>query len=263
MPLPTSGETLMLPLLGGLLSGGIGAISSMFNTNQNNANSLQMQQQAEQFNQAQTLQQENFQKDMSSTAYQRASKDMTAAGLNPASMFGSGSAASSPAGGSSTIQPAVKTSAAGGIGDALKSIVPTAVQLKTADATIDNLVQQNANLKTEQINKSVDTGLKAQQAGLAESSTRRNLAETSNIRASLPTIADTATSARNRLAIDPDVRKMADQIGYYGNVASKAVAPVANLVSSARGIKSLAPQRSTTETTRDDGSSSFSERYQY
>lgn len=46
----------------------------------------------------------NFQQNMSNTAYQRATTDMKAAGLNPALMYGSGSAASTPSGGSMSPQ---------------------------------------------------------------------------------------------------------------------------------------------------------------
>lgn len=53
-----------------------------------------------QFNSAEAQRNRDWQTDMSNTAYQRAVADMKAAGLNPAMMFGSASAASTPSGSS-------------------------------------------------------------------------------------------------------------------------------------------------------------------
>lgn len=229
----------MFPLLGGLISGGIGAISSMFNTSQNNANAQQMQQQAEAFNQQQTQQQEAFQTQMSNTAYQRASADMKAAGLNPMMMANGSMNASTPSGGSSTIQPAQKTSAAGGIGSALQSVVPTAVALKTADATIDNLVQTNANLKTENLVKQEEIVQKQAGERLTGEQAALTSSERKNVEARLPLIADESQSAKSRLALDPSVRKYADQGAFLGGKASDTIAPISNLVSSARGMHNM------------------------
>ena len=223
----------MFPLLGGLISGGIGAISSMMNTSANNANQQQMQQEAEQFNQSQTLQQENFQTQMSNTAYQRASADMTAAGLNPASMFGSGSAASTPSGGASTIQPAQKTSAAGGVGSALQSVVPTAVALKTADATIDNLVDQNAKIKAETLTEGARPMLVSAETAKTMSSDRLIGAEKKNVEANLPIILDSATSAKNRSDMNPTARRALDVTRFSGDAIDRGIAPITNLANSA------------------------------
>lgn len=55
-----------------------------------------------QFNAEQAQISRDWQERMSSTAYQRAVADMRKAGLNPALMFGSGSAASTPSGSSAS-----------------------------------------------------------------------------------------------------------------------------------------------------------------
>ena len=146
-------------LLGGLASG----IMGMFGQNKTN----EMQQQM-------MSQQQDFQERMSSTAYQRSSADMTAAGLNPMMMFSSGSAASTPAGASPS--PSVKS---GFDSDALQKAVSTSTQIRVAAATIDNLVEQNAKIKAEVLTEKQrpllvanEAGLKANQQGLVRADTR-------------------------------------------------------------------------------------------
>ena len=64
------------------------------------------QNQANKSNERSAQRQMDFQKQMSNTAYQRAVTDMKSAGLNPALMYGSGSAAQTPGGSSSNSQSA-------------------------------------------------------------------------------------------------------------------------------------------------------------
>lgn len=85
----------MWNFLGGLVSGGASLIGGI-NANQQNAQNTQ---QNNMWNYMMNLQNQQFQQQMSSTAYQRAVADMKAAGLNPAMMYGgSGGPASSPIG---------------------------------------------------------------------------------------------------------------------------------------------------------------------
>lgn len=260
----------MWPVIGGLLSGGASLLGGLFNTSANNQNAQEMQQQAEAFNAQQVQQQENFQQTMSSTAYQRASQDMQAAGLNPAMMFGSGSAASTPGGSSTSIQPAQKTSAAGAIGDSVSKAISSAVALKTADATIDNLVADNAKIKADILNRDADTALKmstdkrtAAEIGRVNADTALTQSKKAITDAELPVIVNQALTAKNEGSMDPSARRTLDVLGYGGRKSSDILDPVGNVVSSALGAKRLiGGVTHKSETTRsDDGSSTFNERW--
>lgn len=172
----------MLPLITGLIGGGASLLGSMFSSNTSASNTQAqiqaqqgMQQQTESFNAEQAQINRDYQTQMSNTAYQRASADMKAAGLNPASMFGSGGAASAPSGSTASVgTPSVPVSqskgALSGIGDAVNRGLDSAIQAKT----IDRLTAQIAQSNSERINTEADTLVKEKQPARVE-------AETSNV----------------------------------------------------------------------------------
>lgn len=89
-----------------------------------------------------------FQREMSSTAYQRAVKDMRAAGLNPALAYMQGGA-SSPGGASTHVESATRSLAEG-----VSSAGGVAFEAMSRKATVDQLKAQteNVNAQTRQLN---------------------------------------------------------------------------------------------------------------
>lgn len=146
----------MLPLVTGLMSGAANLAGSYFSAQTSSANTeaqiaaqQQMLGQTEQFNAGQAQIQRDYETTMANTAYQRASKDMQAAGLNPAVMFGSGGAAATPSVGAASVgTPNVpsfqKTSALGQLGPAVAQAVNAAVSAKTIDKMGDEIARINA-----------------------------------------------------------------------------------------------------------------------
>lgn len=209
----------MDPILGGALVGGMNLMSSVFGTTQNNQNSQLMQQQAE-----------NYNTQMSNTAYQRASADMKAAGLNPMMMFGSGSAASSP-----TIQPAVKNSALSGIGPATQQGLQSAMAMRTANATVDNMVQENANLKTKRLLDEANTRVSDQVTDLTAQKGQNAAIEGAQMQQQLKVLMNKATQADNENALrSTPAGKLLDQFALGGRAASDVFSPISNIVSSAK-----------------------------
>lgn len=99
--------------------------------------------------------QQDFQERMSNTAYQRATADMKAAGLNPMMMFGgSGGAASSPSGGQANI-PVENPISAG---------LATAMDLKRLSNETKLAKEQTENARADTFKKGREASLLGEQA---------------------------------------------------------------------------------------------------
>lgn len=213
---------------------GLGLLGGMMNMfGQSQTNKMQQQMMA---------QQQSFQERMSSTAYQRASQDMTAAGLNPMMMFSSGSAASSPAGAAPS--PMVKS---GIDSDSLNKSISTAVQSKVAAATIDNLVEQNAMIKAQALTESkrpalvsADTALRGAQRDTerkrpanVEAGTFNTNTDTERMALGFPVARNAARTAENQLSINELARRVLDIGSFAGRKVDDIISPAGNMVNSA------------------------------
>jgi hypothetical protein len=150
-------EIKMNPLSIGMLTGGASLLGSIFSSTTSASNTqaqIAAQQamlgQTEQFNAGQAQVQRDYETQMSNTAYQRASKDMQAAGLNPMMMFGSGGASSTPSVGAASVGTPnapmpQRTNPFAGIGDAVKAGLSSVIDAKS----IDLLTQKIANMQSE------------------------------------------------------------------------------------------------------------------
>lgn len=249
----------MWPVIGGLL-GGLGSMfGSMFGSSENasavaqtNATNVQLQQQNQQ-----------FQENMSNTAYQRASADMTKAGLNPAMMFGSGGAASTPSTQPARIEAPQPGQGAIGAGRAVNDMVSNAVQMKT----IDKMTEEIANLKTVEAKNIADTAVSGELKQNIAARTGTQYQDTA-LRRSQSELADHAAhSARNVEEFSnahPAIRYGSDVAAWLGNKGDAALSPLESVLSSAGAVKRLMPSRSTVQRSRSflpDGEETFEERW--
>lgn len=237
----------MWPLLTGLISGGASLLGSVFSSQQSAQNQQaqiaaneQMQTQSEQFNAEQADITRSYQSQMSNTAYQRASKDMVAAGLNPAAMFGSGGAAGTPSGatasvgvGSSSIPG--RTSVGSQVGDAVGKVVSSAIAAKT----YDKMTEEIANLQAEQAKLAAVTDLTKQTTATERHETQKREEEVMLTRLREPGARVSAREATSVENLPGWLRDIAAQGGYLGRKGSATIEPITDLVSSATGAGRL------------------------
>lgn len=250
----------MDPIIGGLITGGANLLSGIFGS-QTSAQNTQMQIAASEQEQAT---QNAFTEQMSNTAYQRADADMKAAGLNPAMMFGSGSAASTPSGSSIQAPMPQNTSPMQGLGKAAESVVSTAVQSKT----FDKMTEEIANLRAQEARTSAETATERERPELVkqqvnvEKERALNIAQNSaKMGNEMPVSRLAGKSAEAIETLPPWLRDNAIRAGWLGGKADDLIAPFAN---SAKSILPWVPKsgRSSKEFIDPRGNvSSFDERW--
>ncbi|QCQ84991.1 DNA pilot protein [Blackfly microvirus SF02] len=232
-----------------LIVGGLSAGASLFNTSSNNAAAMQRQQEAEQFNAAQTASQQSFQERMSSTAFQRAHADMQAAGLNP--ILAAGSSASSPSGAAASISPSMVTGS--GVGEAIQKGI-SGVQ---ASSALRLQQQEIENKKLTADNIQADTTQRLAAANNTDAQTAINMQR-------LPAAELDAVESRlkKEQALGP-ITSGAIRAGYTSGKIMGVADPVVNTGAKVLDItKRIIPRRSTEEISRDPYTGDvFKERY--
>ncbi|WNK14029.1 MAG: DNA pilot protein [Microvirus sp.] len=144
-----------------LFGGATSAAGAAAANAQNTAQSWNMWNAQRDFAFQQSQDQMNFQREMSSTAYQRATADMKAAGLNPILAYSQGGASSPPGAGqtaSGSIPANENTQAE--MGRAVGMAANSAVTAAKSVAEIENAAEQNKLLREQASNVAADSKLK-------------------------------------------------------------------------------------------------------
>lgn len=202
------GISTALGAIGGIAGGLINSHSQRSINNKN----INEARRAEQASQAFAREQMSFQKEMSNTAYQRATADMKKAGINPMLAYMQGGA-SSPQGASGSAQMARLDSER--MGDALTSGINSAIdttrlkkELKETDSRIS---LQDAQKTQSKAQASLQNSLKTQseaQASLLNTSAKKQAEEIKNIKKTGKILSHQEKVIGTKAAFDIDKTKL-------------------------------------------------------
>lgn len=230
----------MWPVIGGAIAG-LGSLLGGFFSSETSANNTQanisMQRETNQMNIEENAKNRAFQEQMSSTAYQRASQDMQAAGLNPAMMFGSGSAASTPAGGVPRLEAprSEKTSPMQGLASATEKIASTAISSKV----FDKLTEEIANIRADTAKREAETETEKARPAEVKERTFLTANESARLQNMMPSFRLAGITAEDIEQMNPTVRRMLVQAGFGGEKLGKAADVLSSIVGSASGVRRL------------------------
>lgn len=158
-------------MIDALISGGASLIGNLANNIWGGANASSANQQNQQnawlgaqWNLAAQQQNQAWMEKMSSTAYQRGVKDMRAAGLNPALMFGSGGPASSPSS-AAAVGPNFRDTNVSPASDVITPAVSSALQAYNIVQSVEKMAAETQNVKeTNQLIQAQEHATNAQAA---------------------------------------------------------------------------------------------------